>query len=210
MPTPKPQSLQDYMTVPKGIDILKKFSKAMVRYLSMGEVSQLNDINAIFKESQEFRQWAQKWLTPQQEQVVAWVGKSLNANEWEIASQFTVGKTVERSNNPVHNWTLSRDVAKEYATGSADKSQDDHVGGYIGKQNIAKNDILLAVNNVAAVFGDWKNSEWGNKVITSGSEGGKEFMKYVISMSNVASHFEHEQEILVDGKVHSSQIAEKF
>jgi hypothetical protein len=207
----KPDSLEQYMTVPDGIELLKKFSQSLVRFLSWGEVQQLSTIAQIFNSNPEFKAWSQKWLVPNTPKVVGWVGKSFDAQAWKLAAQMaTPGKTVERSNNPVHNWTLSPEVAKTYAMGSSDKSTKEHAGGYVAKQEISKNDILLAVNEVAKVFAEWQNSEWGQRLMHGNSSKGKEFMKWVVSLHNSAAAFKEEQEILADGKVHSPVVVQRF
>jgi len=206
----KPQSLQEYMTVADGINLMKQLSQALVRYISYGEIKQLSAIASILAKNPELKAWFQKWLVPNQDKIVGWVGKSFNAQEWQLADQFAPGKVVERSNNPIHNWTLSPEVAKEYATGSADKSANEHVGGYIAKQEMSKQDVILAVSKVSDVFNEWKDSDWGEGVLGSGSDKGKEFMKWVVSLANSAHHFKDEQEILADGKVHSPVIVQKY
>lgn len=207
----KPISLQEYMTIPDGIELMKKFSQALVRFLSWGEVKQISAIAEIFRSNPEFKAWTQKWLVPNLPKVTGWVGKSFDAHGWKLASQLaTPGKTVERSNFPAHNWTLNPEIAKRYAMGDADKSSSEHAGGYVAKQEIPKQDILLAVNQVADVFHSWQNSPWGERLLGRGSNAGKEFMKWVMSVANSADHFKEEQEIIVDGKIHSPTVVQRF
>lgn len=209
MSNDKPDSLQEYMTVPNGIDLIKKFSQSLVRFLSWGEVKQISTIADIFEKNPEFKAWAQKWLVPDSPKLTAWVGKSFDPHGWKVASQMKVGQVAERSPYPAHNWTLSPEVAKSYATGTADKSSSEYAGGYVAKQEIPRELVYLYVNLVSQIFHEWASSPWGERVLAQGSNAGKEFMKYVISLANSADHFKEEDEIIASGKAHSPVIVQK-